>query len=85
MALLGFFTVGTFSTTVVLGQAYRPAASGWPASRSAAIGIGGVAVALLILADATSLTTVLIVVAAFPLLGLALSLTLPEEQREALP
>ena len=88
MALLGFFTVGTFSTTVVLGQAYLPSRIGLASgvTLGAAIGIGGVAVALLgILADATSLTTVLIVVAAFPLLGLALSLTLPEEQREPLP
>ena len=86
MALLGFFTVGTFSTTVVLGQAYLPSRIGLASgvTLGAAIGIGGVAVALLgILADATSLTTVLIVVAAFPLLGLALSLTLPEEK--ALP
>ena len=88
MALLGFFTVGNFSTTVVLGQLYLPSRIGLASgvTLGAAIGIGGVAVALLgILADATSLTTVLLVVAVFPLIGLALALTLPREPIEHRP
>ncbi len=84
MAVLGFFTVGSFSTTVLLGQEYLPSRIGLASgvTLGAAIGAGGVIAALLgLLADATSLTTVLLVLALFPLVGLALTLSLPRDER----
>lgn len=82
LALVGFFTVGTFSITVVLGQEYLPNRIGTASgvTLGAAIGLGGVAAALLgQLADAVGLTPVLLVVAALPLPALLLSLALPRE------
>jgi len=82
LALVGFFTVGTFSITVVLGQEYLPNRIGIASgvTLGAAIGLGGVAAALLgQLADAVGLTPVLIVIAVLPLPALALALTLPRE------
>ena len=83
LALIGFFTVGTFSITVVLGQEYLPNRIGIASgvTLGAAIGVGGIVAALLgQLADAVGLTTVLLVVAALPLPAFALSLTLPRER-----
>ncbi len=83
LALVGFFTVGTFSITVVLGQEYLPNRIGIASgvTLGAAIGVGGVVAALLgLLADAVGLTPVLIVIAALPLPALALSIALPRER-----
>ena len=82
LAAVGFFTVGTFSITVVLGQEYLPnrigVASG--VTLGAAIGAGGVVAALLgVLADHVGLEPVLLTIAALPLPALALTLTLPRE------
>jgi FSR family fosmidomycin resistance protein-like MFS transporter len=85
LALIGFFTVGTFSITVVLGQEFLPNRIGIASgvTLGAAIGAGGVVAALLgLLADAVGLTPVLLVIAVLPLPALALSLSLPHERRE---
>jgi FSR family fosmidomycin resistance protein-like MFS transporter len=88
LALTGFFTVGTFAITVVLGQTFLPnrigVASG--VTLGAAIGVGGVVAALLgVLADAVGLMPVMFVIAALPLPALALSLGLPRDPAAALP
>lgn len=80
VALIGFFTVGTFSTTVVLGQHFLPNQIGVASgiTLGAAIGIGGVCATLLgLLADATSLTTVMVVLVLLPLPGLICALLTP--------
>ncbi|MCB8915504.1 MAG: MFS transporter [Thermoleophilales bacterium] len=82
LAAIGFFLVGTFSISVVLGQEYLPnrigVASG--VTLGAAIGFGGLVAWLLgLLADQTSLTTVMIVIAALPLPGFLISMLLPGE------
>lgn len=84
LALVGFFTVGTFSITVVLGQEYLPSRIGIASgvTLGAAIGVGGIVAALLgQVADAVGLTPVLVVLAALPLPALALATTLPRERR----
>ncbi len=86
LALVGFFTVGTFSITVVLGQEYLPSRIGIASgvTLGAAIGVGGIVAALLgQLADAVGLTPVLLVIAALPLPALALAAMLPAERRPA--
>lgn len=86
LALVGFFTVGTFSITVVLGQEYLPSRIGIASgvTLGASIGVGGIVAALLgQLADAVGLTPVLLVVAALPLPALALAARLPVERRPA--
>lgn len=82
LAMIGFFLVGTFSITVVLGQEYLPnrvgVASG--VTLGAAIGFGGLVAWLLgLLADQTSLTTVMVVIAVLPLPGFLISMALPGE------
>lgn len=88
MALIGFFLFGSFSIAVVLGQQYLPnrigVASG--VTLGAAIGFGGLVAWLLgLLADQTSLTTVMIVIAALPLPGFLISLALPGENEAGQP
>lgn len=80
LALIGVCVVGTFGVTMVMGQEYMPrhigTASGLVIGLS--VGLGGVAaVALGLLADATSLRTALFVAAAAPLLATLLALQLP--------
>ncbi len=80
LAAIGFVTVMSFSVTVVMGQEYLPRRLGVASGVTLgfAIGVGGVAAALLgVLADATSVHTVLWTVALLPLAGIALTLTLP--------
>lgn len=82
LALVGFFTVGNFSTTVVLGQRFLPSRIGIASgvTLGAAIGVGGVTAALLgVLADAAGLTAVMVVIAALPLPALACALAIPRE------
>ena len=83
LALVGFFTIGNFSITVVLGQEFLPRRIGIASgvTLGAAIGVGGITAALLgLLADAAGLTSVMLVIAALPLGGLACALALPRER-----
>jgi len=82
VSLIGFFLFGTFSIAVVMGQEFLPnrigVASG--VTLGAAIGFGGFVAWLLgLLADQTSLTTVMIVIAALPVPAFLISLLLPGE------
>lgn len=80
LALIGAAAISTFSVTVVLGQEYLPQRIGIASgvTLGLAIGLGGIAAALLgVLADAEGIRTVMWVVAGLPLLGLAITLTLP--------
>lgn len=82
LAAIGFFMVGTFSISVVLGQEFLPnrigVASG--VTLGAAIGFGGLVAWLLgLLADQTDLTTVIAVIAFLPLPAFLISLLLPGE------
>jgi FSR family fosmidomycin resistance protein-like MFS transporter len=78
--LAGAATIATFAVTIVMGQEFLPGrigvASGVTIGLS--IGLGGVGAPLLgLLADAHGLRSVFEVMTVFPLLALALSLTLP--------
>src|SRR4051794_37278641 len=80
LALVGTCVVGTFGVTMVMGQEYMPrhlgTASGLVIGLS--VGLGGVAaLALGVLADATTLRTALFVAAAAPLAASALAFMLP--------
>lgn len=82
VALIGFFLFGTFSIAVVMGQEFLPnrigVASG--VTLGAAMGFGGLVAWLLgLLADQTSLTTVMLVIAVLPLPGFLISLLLPDQ------
>ena len=80
LAFIGAATIGTFGVTVVMGQEYLPARIGIAAgiTMGLSIGLGGLGAPLLgALADAYGLPTMMLAVAALPLLGLALTLTLP--------
>jgi len=83
LALVGFFTVGNFSITVVLGQEYLPGRIGVSSgiTLGAAIGAGGlVAAALGVLADGAGLTAVMLAIALMPIPALLLALSLPPER-----
>src|SRR4051794_3754146 len=80
IAVVGAATIITFSVTVVMGQEYLPGrigvASGFTLGLS--IGLGGVAAPLLgLVADHYGLPTTMHVIAALPLAGLLVALTLP--------
>lgn len=80
LALIGAATIGTFGVTVVMGQEYLPARIGVAAgiTMGLSIGLGGLGAPFLgALADAYGLPTMMLAVAALPLLGLVLTLTLP--------
>ena len=80
LALVGAATIGTFGVTVVMGQEYLPGRIGVAAgiTMGLSIGLGGVGAPFLgALADAYGLQTMMLAVAALPLLGLALALSLP--------
>lgn len=80
LALVGAATVGTFGITVVMGQEYLPGRIGLAAgvTMGFSIGLGGVGAPLLgLLADSAGLTTTMYAIAALPVLGLILTLTLP--------
>jgi MFS transporter, FSR family, fosmidomycin resistance protein len=77
---IGMCTVGSFSITVLLGQAYLPSRLGTASgvTLGAAIGMGGVAAPLLgLLADNSGLEATMWTIALLPLPALALALTLP--------
>ena len=80
LALVGAATVGTFGITVVMGQEYLPGRIGLAAgvTMGLSIGLGGIGAPLLgLLADSSGLTTTMYAIAALPVLGLILTLTLP--------
>jgi MFS transporter, FSR family, fosmidomycin resistance protein len=80
LALVGAVTVGTFGVTVVMGQEYLPGRIGLAAgiTMGLSIGVGGVGAPLLgFLADRAGLSTTMLVIAALPVLGVLLALTLP--------
>jgi MFS transporter, FSR family, fosmidomycin resistance protein len=81
LALIGFVTIMSFSVTVVMGQEYLPHRIGIASGVTLgfAIGVGGVAAALLgLLADHAGLPTVMWTIALLPIAGTAIALTLPE-------
>jgi FSR family fosmidomycin resistance protein-like MFS transporter len=80
LALVGAATIGTFGVTVVLGQEYLPTRIGVAAgfTMGLSIGLGGLSAPFLgAIADAYGLGTMMLAIAALPLLGFALSLSLP--------
>ena len=88
LAAIGFFMVGTFSISVVLGQEYLPTRIGVASgvTLGAAIGFGGLIAWLLgLLADQTSVETVMIVIALLPLPAFLISFVLPEESENQEP
>ena len=79
-ALAGAATIATFAVTIVMGQEFLPGRLGVSAGVTIglSIGLGGVGAPLLgVLADAHGLRAVLEVVAALPVVALALALALP--------
>ncbi len=85
LALIGAATVGTFGVTVVMGQEYLPGRIGVAAGITLgfSIGIGGLGAPLLgAVADNYGLTTTVLVLAALPLIGLVLALSLPRGSEE---
>jgi FSR family fosmidomycin resistance protein-like MFS transporter len=88
LAAIGFVTIMSFSVTVVMGQEYLPQRLGIASGVTLgfAIGVGGVAAALLgALADGAGLHTVMWVIAGLPVAGLAIALTLPPTPAERTP
>jgi FSR family fosmidomycin resistance protein-like MFS transporter len=85
LAAIGFVTIMSFSVGVVMGQEYLPGRLGLASgvTLGAAIGLGGVAAALLgVLADAAGLTAVMWTIALLPIPGLLLALSLPPTPQE---
>jgi FSR family fosmidomycin resistance protein-like MFS transporter len=83
LAFIGAATIATFSVTVVMGQEYLPGRIGVASgvTLGLSIGIGGFGAPLLgLVADAHGVRAALEVVAALPLLALALALGLPRGQ-----
>ncbi len=82
LALIGAATVGTFGVTVVMGQEYLPGRIGLAAgvTMGLSIGLGGVGAPLLgLLADRSGLPTAMLAVAALPVLGFLLAMSLPRK------
>ncbi len=82
LALVGAVTVGTFGITVVMGQEYLPGRIGLAAgiTMGLSIGLGGLGAPVLgLLADNAGLSVTMLVVAALPIIGLILALTLPRK------
>jgi FSR family fosmidomycin resistance protein-like MFS transporter len=80
LVLVGAATVGTFGVTVVMGQEYLPGRIGLAAgiTMGLSIGLGGIGAPLLgLVADSAGLSFTMLVIAALPVLGLLLALTLP--------
>src|SRR5215212_961867 len=80
LALVGAVTVGTFGVTVVMGQEYLPGRIGLAAgiTMGLSIGLGGLGAPVLgLLADYAGLSVTMLVIAALPVIGLFLTLTLP--------
>src|SRR3954470_6767193 len=88
LGAVGFVTIMSFSVTVVMGQEYLPHRLGIASGVTLgfAIGVGGVAAALLgALADHAGLPTVMWTIALLPIAGTAIALTLPESAVQRRP
>ena len=86
LILVGAATVGTFGITVVMGQEYLPGRIGLAAgiTMGLSIGLGGVGAPLLgFVADSAGLPVTMMIIAALPVLGLLLALTLPRGTRSS--
>ncbi|CAA9459231.1 MAG: Fosmidomycin resistance protein [uncultured Rubrobacteraceae bacterium] len=84
LALIGAATIGTFGVTVVMGQEYLPSRIGVAAgvTLGLSIGLGGLGAPLFgAVADSFGLHAMMLSLAALPVVGLALSLTLPRGHR----
>ncbi len=82
LVLAGAATVGTFGVTVVMGQEYLPGRIGLAAgvTMGLSIGLGGVGAPLLgLLADRSGLPAAMLAIAALPVVGFLLTLTLPRK------
>ena len=82
LALVGAATIGTFGVTLVMSQEYLPGRIGLAAGITIgfSIGLGGIGAPILgSLADARGLTFTMLVIAALPVFGLLLTLTLPRK------
>ena len=80
LVAIGFVVIANFSITVVMSQEYLPNRLGLASgiTLGAAIGVGGLAAAALgALADATSLTTTMWVIALVPIPAFLIAMTLP--------
>ena len=85
LAAIGFVTIMSFSVSVVMGQEYLPNRLGLASgvNLGAAIGVGGVAAALLgVLADAAGLSAVMWTIAFLPIPSLLLAASLPLTPQE---
>lgn len=83
LVLVGAATIGTFGVTVVMGQEYLPGRIGLAAgiTMGLSIGLGGLGAPLLgAIADVRGLSFTMLVIAALPIVGLLLSLTLPRRR-----
>ena len=84
---IGFFTIASFSITVLLGQAYLPNHLGLASgvTLGLAIGLGGVSATILgAVADRWGLETALWTIAALPLPAVVLALSLPASRRRVI-
>ncbi len=82
LAFVGAAVIGTFGVTVVMGQEYLPGRIGLAAgvTMGLSIGLGGLGAPILgWVADTYSLTAMMLVIAAMPVVGFALTLTLPRK------
>lgn len=82
LALIGAATIGTFGVTVVMGQEYLPGRIGLAAgiTMGLSIGLGGLGAPIFgLIADARGLPFMMLTIAALPVLGLLLTLTLPRK------
>jgi FSR family fosmidomycin resistance protein-like MFS transporter len=80
LALIGAATVGTFGVTVVMGQEYLPGRIGVAAgvTLGLSIGIGGLGAPIFgAVADSYGLPAMVLALAVLPVVGLALTLSLP--------
>jgi MFS transporter, FSR family, fosmidomycin resistance protein len=80
LVLVGAATIGTFGVTVVMGQEYLPGRIGLAAgvTMGLSIGLGGVGAPVFgLIADGYGLSATMLVIAALPVVGLLLALTLP--------
>jgi MFS transporter, FSR family, fosmidomycin resistance protein len=80
LGAIGFFTIASFSITILMGQAYLPSRYGLASgvTLGLAIGLGGVAAtALGVVADAYGLPAVLWTIAAIPVPSILLAVSLP--------
>lgn len=80
LGAIGFFTIASFSVTIILGQAFLPTRPGLASgvTLGLSIGLGGAAALLLgVVADSAGLPAVLWVIAALPVPSILLALSLP--------